>query len=194
MIGLLATLVLVFIFQGTVIGTVPAHIAAIALPLSIQTVVVWAITYALSYGVFAMPHAFVAPASLIATSNFFELAVAVAIAVYGPASGAVLATSVGVLTEVPLMLILVAVCNRLRPRVDARARECVWKSAWLRALCVPPLVLEAGSDMHAGAVASTARAAPQAARINGDDATAGAADPEAPAPVVPGADGVHTKG
>lgn len=182
MIGLLATLVLVFIFQGNVIGTVPAHIAAIALPLSIQTVAIWAIAYALGYGVFALPHAFLAPASLIATSNFFELAVAVAIAVYGPASGAVLATSVGVLTEVPLMLMLVAVCNRLRPRVDARARECVWKSTWLRALCVPPLVLEATA------------AAPQVPRVDGDDATAGASDLEAPAPLVPGANSVHTKG
>lgn len=84
------------------------------------------------------------------------------------------------------MLMLVAVCNRLRPRVDARARACVWKSARLRALCVPPLVLEAGSDVHA-AVASTAT-------VGGDDTAIGAGDPEAPAPVAPGADGVHTRG
>jgi hypothetical protein len=143
---------------------VPVHIAAIALPLSIQTIAIWAIAYGLGSGVFALPHAFLAPASLIATSNFFELAVAVAIAVYGPASGAVLATSVGVLTEVPLMLMLVAVCNRLRPRVDARARACVWKSARLRALCAPPVVLEA---------APQAASAP-AARGSGDEAAAGA--------------------
>jgi ACR3 family arsenite transporter len=183
MAGLLATLVLIFIFQGTVIGTVPAHIAAIALPLSIQTVAIWVLSYALGSGVFALPHAFLAPASLIATSNFFELAVAVAIAVYGPASGAVLATSVGVLTEVPLMLMLVAVCNRLRPRVDARSRACVWKSAWLRALCAPPVALEAASRV----------AFAPAARVGGDNAAAGAADPEAPAPVATGADDVHTK-
>lgn len=118
--GLLATLVLVFLFQGQAIASRPGHIAMVAVPLALQTVGVWAFVYAIGGGVCAMEHAFLAPASLIATSNFFELAVATAAAVYGPASGAALATTVGVLVEVPLMLALVAACNALKPGVERR--------------------------------------------------------------------------
>ena len=121
-VALLATLTLIFIFQGRVIGERPLHIVLLAIPITIQCVGVFAATYAAGWAL-RIPHVRLAPASLIGTSNFFELAVAVAISVYGLQSGAALATVVGVLVEVPLMLALVGVCKWLKPGLDARCAE-----------------------------------------------------------------------
>jgi ACR3 family arsenite transporter len=112
-VGLIATVVLLFGFQAGTIVARPLVIAMIAVPLIVQ-----------SYGIFAiglvgarmlkLPHDVAGPACLIGTSNFFELAVAVAISLFGLNSGAALATVVGVLVEVPVMLSLVAIVNRTR--------------------------------------------------------------------------------
>lgn len=110
-IGLLLTLVLLFAFQGEVILKHPLHIALIAVPLVVQTFFIFALAYAWSWG-WRLPHCIAAPAALIGASNFFELAVATAIALFGLNSGAALATVVGVLVEVPLMLVLVRIANR----------------------------------------------------------------------------------
>jgi ACR3 family arsenite transporter len=111
--GLLATVVLLFGFQAeTIIGS-PMVIALIAIPLLIQSYGIFAIAYAWGY-VWRVPFETAAPAALIGTSNFFELAVAVAISLFGLNSGAALATVVGVLVEVPVMLSLVAFANRTR--------------------------------------------------------------------------------
>lgn len=117
-VALLLTLVLVFIFQGKVIVENLLHILLIAVPLTLQTYVIFAISYAAAYA-FGIRHRYAAPAAMIATSNFFELAVAVAISLYGLDSGATLATVVGVLEEVPVMLTLVWFCNRTRHWFDA---------------------------------------------------------------------------
>ncbi|WP_339676551.1 ACR3 family arsenite efflux transporter [uncultured Zhongshania sp.] len=111
--GLLATVVLLFGFQAEVILQNPIAIVLIAIPLLIQTYGIFAITF---YGAKALrlPHNIAGPACLIGTSNFFELAVAVAISLFGLQSGAALATVVGVLVEVPVMLSLVAIVNRSR--------------------------------------------------------------------------------
>jgi ACR3 family arsenite transporter len=122
-LALLLTLVLIFVFQGATLGSKAAAIFMLAVPISIQCVLLWAIAYALCWQA-CIPHERTAPASLIATSNFFELAVAVAVALYGPASGAALATVVGVLVEVPIMLAFVQLCLHLKPALD---RRC---SAW----------------------------------------------------------------
>jgi ACR3 family arsenite transporter len=110
-IGLLATVVLLFGFQATTIIERPLVIVLIAIPLLIQSYGIFAIAYAWSY-LWKVPHNIAAPASLIGTSNFFELAVAVAISLFGLNSGAALATVVGVLVEVPVMLSLVYFANR----------------------------------------------------------------------------------
>lgn len=111
MIGLLATVVLLFGFQAQTILNNPLAIFLIAIPLMIQTYGIFAISYgAAKY--LKLPHNIAAPACMIATSNFFELAVAVAISLFGLHSGAALATVVGVLVEVPVMLSLVAFANR----------------------------------------------------------------------------------
>jgi ACR3 family arsenite transporter len=112
--GLIATVVLLFGFQARTLVEQPGVIALIAVPLVLQT-----------YGIFfigwwgakllRLPHPVAGPACLIGTSNFFELAVAVAISLFGLNSGAALATVVGVLVEVPVMLSLVAFVNRSRP-------------------------------------------------------------------------------
>ena len=109
-VGLLLTLILLFSFQGEVILKNPLHIALIAIPLTIQTFLIFFISY---YGAKKcnLSHDIAAPAGMIGASNFFELSVAVAIALFGPTSPAVLATVVGVLTEVPVMLILVKIAN-----------------------------------------------------------------------------------
>lgn len=112
-IGLLATVVLLFGFQAQTLLTKPQIIVLIAIPLIIQTYGIFAIAYAAAK-YFKLPHNVAAPASMIATSNFFELAVAVAISVFGLHSGAALATVVGVLVEVPIMLSLVAIANKTR--------------------------------------------------------------------------------
>jgi len=118
-IALLATLILIFIFQGQTIVENPLHILLIAIPLAIQTYLIFGIAYGWSY-LWRIEHSVAAPAGFIGASNFFELAVAVAIALYGLTSGAALATVVGVLVEVPLMLTLVWIGKRTRPQVEAR--------------------------------------------------------------------------
>ena len=112
-IGLIVTLVLLFAFQGEVILNNPLHILLIAIPLIIQTVLIFFIAYGWAKA-WKIPHNVAAPGALIGASNFFELAVAAAIALFGLQSGAALATVVGVLVEVPLMLWLVRIANRTR--------------------------------------------------------------------------------
>jgi len=112
-IGLLATVVLLFGFQAQKILGQPQTILLIAIPLLIQTYGIFAIAYGAAKAM-RLPHNIAAPACLIGTSNFFELAVAVAISLFGLNSGAALATVVGVLVEVPVMLSLVAVANHTR--------------------------------------------------------------------------------
>jgi ACR3 family arsenite transporter len=109
-IGLLLTLVLLFSFQGQTILDNPSHIGLIAIPLIIQTIVVFGIAYAVAK-MWGLSHDIAAPAALIGASNFFELAVAAAISVFGLNSGAALVTVVGVLVEVPIMLLLVRFVN-----------------------------------------------------------------------------------
>ncbi len=111
--GLLATVVLLFGFQAGTIIDKPMVIALIAIPLLIQSYGIFAIAYGWGY-LWRVPFTITAPAALIGTSNFFELAVAVAISLFGLNSGAALATVVGVLVEVPVMLSLVAFANRTR--------------------------------------------------------------------------------
>jgi len=110
-IGLLLTLVIIFSFQGNVILENPIHIGLIAVPLVIQTVLIFFIAY-LAAKALKLPHNIAAPAGMIGASNFFELAVAVAIALFGTTSPVALATIVGVLVEVPVMLALVGLANR----------------------------------------------------------------------------------
>jgi len=112
-LGLLATVVLLFGFQGGVILSQPLLIALIAVPLLIQSYGMFALAYAAAYA-WRVPFNVAAPCALIGTSNFFELAVAVAIGLFGLNSGAALVTVVGVLVEVPVMLSLVAFANRTR--------------------------------------------------------------------------------
>ena len=112
-IGLLLTLIIIFSFQGDVIINNPLHIVLIAVPLVIQTFFIFFIAY-LAGKAIRLPHEIAAPAALIGASNFFELAVAVAISLFGTESPAALATIVGVLTEVPVMLILVRIANNTR--------------------------------------------------------------------------------
>ncbi|WP_313153889.1 ACR3 family arsenite efflux transporter [Lacrimispora sp.] len=109
-IGLLLTLVLVFAFQGETIIRNPLHIVLIAVPLIIQTFIIFFIAY-FAARLLKLPYSISAPAGMIGASNFFELSVAVAIALFGTSSAAALATTVGVLTEVPVMLILVKIAN-----------------------------------------------------------------------------------
>ena len=112
-IGLLLTLVIIFASQTEVILSNPLHIILIAVPLIIQTCFIFAIAYA-SCKILKLPHDIAAPAGMIGASNFFELAVAVAIALFGTTSAAALATTVGVLTEVPVMLFLVRIANKTK--------------------------------------------------------------------------------
>ncbi|MEE4190176.1 MAG: ACR3 family arsenite efflux transporter [Halieaceae bacterium] len=112
-VGLLATVVLLFGFQAEKIIQQPLVIGLIAVPLLIQTYGIFAIAYGAAKAL-RLPHNIAAPACMIGTSNFFELAVAVAISLFGLNSGAALATVVGVLVEVPVMLSLVYFANRTR--------------------------------------------------------------------------------
>ncbi len=114
-VGLLITLVVLFAFQGEVILDNPFHIGLIAVPLIIQTVIIFGLAYTV-FRRLRVRHAVAAPGSLIGASNFFELAVAAAIALFGLQSGAALATVVGVLVEVPVMLALVRYANSTRDR------------------------------------------------------------------------------
>ena len=115
MIGLIATVVILFALQGRVILERPAVIALIAVPILIQSYGIFALAYGAAWAM-RVPHRIAAPCAMIGTSNFFELAVAVAISLFGLNSGAALATVVGVLVEVPVMLSLVAFANRTRDR------------------------------------------------------------------------------
>ncbi|MCB4820145.1 ACR3 family arsenite efflux transporter [Roseicella aerolata] len=122
-LGLLATVVLLFGFQGRVILEQPLLIALIAVPLLIQSYGIFALAYGAAY-LWRVPFNVAAPCALIGTSNFFELAVAVAIGLFGLNSGAALVTVVGVLVEVPVMLSLVAFANRTSawfPAADSEA-------------------------------------------------------------------------
>lgn len=110
-IGLLLTLVLVFAFQGETIIRNPLHIVLIAVPLVIQTFFIFFIAYFAAW-LLKLPYSISAPAGMIGASNFFELSVAVAISLFGTSSAAALATTVGVLTEVPVMLLLVKIANK----------------------------------------------------------------------------------
>ena len=112
-VGLLATVILLFGFQGQVILAQPVLIALLAVPIILQSYGIFALGYAWAWA-WRLPHKVAAPCALIGTSNFFELAVAVAIGLFGLNSGAALATVVGVLVEVPVMLSLVAFANRTR--------------------------------------------------------------------------------
>ena len=114
-VGLIATVVILFGLQGEVILDRPLVIALIAVPILIQSYGIFALAYAAAWAL-RVPHRIAAPCALIGTSNFFELAVAVAISLFGLNSGAALATVVGVLVEVPVMLSLVALANRTRAR------------------------------------------------------------------------------
>lgn len=109
-IGLLLTLIMIFSFQGKVILENPLHILLIAIPLILQTLFIFAVAYGACI-LLKLPHKIAAPAGMIGASNFFELAVAVAVALFGTTSPAALATTVGVLTEVPVMLFLVKIAN-----------------------------------------------------------------------------------
>ena len=110
-VGLLLTLVLIFMGQSEVILENPLHIVLIAVPLILQTFLIFLIAYG-ACKLLKLPHDIAAPAGMIGASNFFELAVAVAVALFGTTSPAALATTVGVLTEVPVMLTLVKVANK----------------------------------------------------------------------------------
>ena len=112
-LGLLGTVVLLFGLQAKTIVAQPLDIVLIAIPLLLQTYGIFAVAY-LAARWWRVEHAVAAPCALIGTSNFFELAVAVAISLFGLTSGAALATVVGVLVEVPVMLSLVAIVNRTR--------------------------------------------------------------------------------
>ncbi|MDI5921066.1 ACR3 family arsenite efflux transporter [Halomonas sp. LR5S13] len=121
-IGLIITLVLLFAFQGEVILEAPLHIVLIAIPLILQTFLIFFIAYGWAKA-WKVPHNVAAPGAMIGASNFFELAVAAAIALFGLQSGAALATVVGVLVEVPLMLALVRIANNTRDHFPAAGPE-----------------------------------------------------------------------
>lgn len=114
-IGLIATVVILFGLQGELILANPFVIALIAVPILLQSYGIFAVAYGVAYAM-KVPHRIAAPCAMIGTSNFFELAVAVAISLFGLNSGAALATVVGVLVEVPVMLSLVAFANRTRAK------------------------------------------------------------------------------
>ena len=112
-VGLLLTLVLIFMGQSEVILENPLHIVLIAVPLTIQTFLIFFVAY-FTCKILKLPHDIAAPAGMIGASNFFELSVAVAVALFGTTSPAALATTVGVLTEVPVMLTLVRIANKTK--------------------------------------------------------------------------------
>lgn len=112
-VGLLLTLIIIFSSQAQIILENPLHIVLIAVPLTLQTFLIFGLTYGACY-LLHLPFSIAAPAGFIGASNFFELAVAVAVALFGVTSPAALATTVGVLTEVPVMLTLVRLANHTR--------------------------------------------------------------------------------
>ena len=117
MVGLLLTLIIIFSFQGMKIIDQPLNIALIAVPLILQTFLIFAITFGFAY-LAKLPYSIAAPCGMIGASNFFELAVAVAISLFGLSSGATLATVVGVLVEVPVMLFLVRIANSMEHKFN----------------------------------------------------------------------------
>ena len=117
MVGLLLTLIIIFSFQGMKIIDQPLNIALIAVPLILQTFLIFAITFGMAY-LAKLPYSIAAPCGMIGASNFFELSVAVAISLFGLSSGATLATVVGVLVEVPVMLLLVRIANSLEHKFN----------------------------------------------------------------------------
>lgn len=119
--GLLLTLIILFSFQGKTIIANPLHILLIAVPLTIQTFLIFFIAYFFAKKL-KLSHDIAAPAGMIGASNFFELSVAVAISLFGSGSPAVLATVVGVLVEVPVMLTLVNIANRTKDWFAAKRR------------------------------------------------------------------------
>jgi ACR3 family arsenite transporter len=124
-IGLLLTLIIIFSFQGNVILGNPMHIILIAVPLIIQTFLIFFIAYTAAK-ILKLPHDIAAPAGMIGASNFFELAVAVAIAIFGTTSPVALATIVGVLVEVPVMLILVKIANGTKHWFISEKKDYDW--------------------------------------------------------------------
>lgn len=114
-VGLIVTVAILFSLQGRVIIERPQTIVLIAIPIILQSYAIFALAYGAAWAL-KVPHRIAAPCAMIGTSNFFELAVAVAISLFGLNSGAALATVVGVLVEVPVMLSLVAIANRTRAR------------------------------------------------------------------------------
>ncbi|MGF7142028.1 ACR3 family arsenite transporter [Anaerotaenia torta] len=112
-VGLLLTLIIIFTFQGDAILSNPLHVLLIAVPLILQNVITAAFAYIMCK-VYKQTHNIAAPAAMIGASDFFELSVAVAIALYGPTSPVVLVCTVGVLTEVPVMLLLVSIINKTK--------------------------------------------------------------------------------
>ncbi|MBK5924687.1 arsenical-resistance protein [Rhodovulum sulfidophilum] len=121
MAGLVATVAILFGLQGDTILSRPGVIALISVPILIQSYAIFALAYGAAW-LLKVPHRIAAPCAMIGTSNFFELAVAVAISLFGLHSGAALATVVGVLVEVPVMLSLVAFANRTRARFPEAER------------------------------------------------------------------------
>lgn len=119
-VALLATLIILFIYQGKTIVDNPWHIILIAIPLTIQTYFIFAFSYGWAW-LWRINFEVAAPAGFVAASNFFELAVAVAISLFGLKSGATLVTVVGVLEEVPIMLSLVWIAKRTKKYVDRRS-------------------------------------------------------------------------
>ena len=111
--GLLLTLVIIFSSQADMILSNPLHILLIAVPLTIQTFLIFFLAYGAAH-MLKLPFDIAAPAGMIGASNFFELSVAVAVALFGASSPAALATTVGVLTEVPVMLTLVKIANHTK--------------------------------------------------------------------------------
>ena len=115
MFGLLLTLIIIFSFQGDKILNQPLNIVLISIPLILQTLFIFGITFYIAY-LIKLPYSVAAPCGMIGASNFFELSVAVAISMFGLSSGATLTTVVGVLVEVPVMLLLVKVANGLQDK------------------------------------------------------------------------------
>ena len=128
MMGLITTVVILFGLQGEKILANPVVIAMIAVPILIQSYGIFALAYAAAWTM-KVPHRIAAPCAMIGTSNFFELAVAVAISLFGLGSGAALATVVGVLVELPVMLTLVAFANRTRKRFPQSEEDVVHSSS-----------------------------------------------------------------
>lgn len=117
MMGLLLTLIIIFSFQGEKILGQPMDILLISVPLIVQTLVIFGLTFFIAYFV-KLPYSIAAPCAMVGASNFFELAVAVAISLFGLSSGATLATVVGVLVEVPVMLLLVKFANSVQDKFE----------------------------------------------------------------------------